>query len=429
MAPTDSAPRRPLRFRHVLGIAAVAVLASSGAALPVTAAGAGRLSDRISPRISPPLRATLPDPEPSGTGDEFAEAIGVAGKTAIIGDADADGADGIAYIYSRGSSSWSAAPSAALADPTASVGDFFGFSAAVSGKVAVVGATGTDGGAGAAYVYVEGASGWPSTPTVTLPDPDAGSGSESDDFGISVAVSGGTIVVGSLPETGLGTAYIYTKHASTWPSTPTASLVDPQADPDDYFGYAVAVSGKTIVVGAQAANSFAGATYIYTKGPHAWPAAPTATLPDPEATPGQDFFGNAVAASDAGKIVLVGAFGTNATAGAAYLFVQGVSGWSTVPTVSLQDPSATANDSFGYALALSGRTAVVGAEEADASSGAAYVYAEGRSGWPSVPSLSLADPLGQPNDLFGDAVGASGSAVVVGAPFADTDGVAYVFKG
>jgi hypothetical protein len=86
----------------------------------------------------------------------------------------------------------------------------------------------------------------------------------NDYFGSSVAVSGKTVVVGALgTNSGAGAAYIYVKAASGWPTTPTATLNDPAATSDDHFGYSVAVSGKTAVVGAPGTNSFAGTAYIY----------------------------------------------------------------------------------------------------------------------------------------------------------------------
>lgn len=54
----------------------------------------------------------------------------------------------------------------------------------MSGNTAIVGAYGTNSGAGKAYIYVKGTSGWPTTPTTTLSDPAA---AEDDQFGASVA--------------------------------------------------------------------------------------------------------------------------------------------------------------------------------------------------------------------------------------------------
>jgi hypothetical protein len=115
--------------------------------------------------------------------------------------------------------------------------------------------------AGAAYIYVKRESGWPRKPTATLADPARTSG---DFFGYSVEISGTVVVVGAeLTSSTAGTAYIYAEGASSWPTTPTTTLSDPAASSGDFFGNSVAVSGKTAVVGAWGARSRAGAAYIY----------------------------------------------------------------------------------------------------------------------------------------------------------------------
>jgi hypothetical protein len=98
----------------------------------------------------------------------------------------------------------------------------------VSGTTAIVCAPGANSFAGTAYIYVKGASGWQTTPTTKLKNPAA---TADNDFGSSLAVSGTTAVVGA-PEVrspGRGVVYIYVKGASGWPTKPTAKLKDPKA--------------------------------------------------------------------------------------------------------------------------------------------------------------------------------------------------------
>ena len=258
-----------------------------------------------------------------------------------------------------------------LSDPAATEGDQFGNPVAVSGETAVIGAHGTSGYGGAAYIYVKGASGWPTKPTATLSDP---ASTADDDFGSSVAVSGNIVVVGAYgTKKWAGAAYIYVKGASGWPKTPSVTLKDPAATAYDYFGSSVAVSGGTAVIGT---NSSAGAAYIYVKAAPGWPTKPTATLSDPAASAG-DYFGSSVAVS--GDTTVVGAprttseAGADSEAGAAYIYVKAASGWPTKPTATLSDPAATADDLFGE-VAVSGKTVVVGAYGANSSAGAAYIY-------------------------------------------------------
>jgi hypothetical protein len=317
---------------------------------------------------------------------------------------------------------------AKLKDPAATAGDSFGYSVAVSGTTAVVGAsdafTDRESNAGEAYIYVKGTSGWPTKPTATLKDPAATVG--DDMFGSSVAMSGTTAVVGA-PGTnkGAGVAYIYVKGSSGWPKSPTIELSDPAATRADAFGTSVAVSGKTVVVGAWGTNSYRGAAYIYVEGTSGWPTTPTTTLTDPKAS-ADDEFGYSVAVS--GTTTVVGASGTS-PGGAAYIYVKGMSGWPTTPTTKLFDPAARANDSFGWSVAISGKTTVVGDDDGGKSrAGVAYIYVKGTSGWPTTPTTTLTSPAAIPVSL-GYSVAVSGKTAVVGAPGTSSSaGATYIYR-
>jgi hypothetical protein len=238
---------------------------------------------------------------------------------------------------------------------------------AISGSAIVVGASNSDGGNGAACIYTEGTSGWPTTPTVTLPDPATAAGGS---FGYWTAISGSTVVVGAVTANSQsGAAYIYAKGTAGWPTTPSATLPDPAATPGDRFGYSVAVSGATVVVGATTGyGAGPGAAYIYLRGRTGWPTTPNVTLSDPAATSG-DLFGLSVAVS--GGIIIAGAPGANSGAGQAYIYAKGTTGWPTTPSATLPHPAQDVT--FGYSVAVRGTTAIVG-EPNGSSGGAAYIY-------------------------------------------------------
>ncbi len=107
---------------------------------------------------------------------------------------------------------------------------------------------GTD--AGSAYVFVRVGGVWPEQAKLTASD-----AAEDDRFGISVAVSGGTAVVGARfgdapGATNSGSAYVFTRSGTTW--TEQAKLTASDEVECDEFGISVAVSGDTAVVGAWA---------------------------------------------------------------------------------------------------------------------------------------------------------------------------------
>ncbi len=186
-----------------------------------------------------------------------------------------------------------------------------------------------------------------------------------------------------------------------------AKLHDPRSNVSDAFGYSLAVSGDTVVVGAPYYKSDTGLAYIYEKSSSGWPADPTITLKDPDNTRG-DNFGFDVAAS--ATTVIVGAWGSVFDSGRGYIYVRGTSGWPADPTVTVDDPKATFTDEFGFAVALDGNTAVIGSNVGDT----AYIYLKATSGWPTSPTTTLQDPRGRPSVGFGSSVALSGSTAVIG---------------
>ena len=227
---------------------------------------------------------------------------------------------------SPGAASWgSAAPVPVLDNPDPKVGDNFGFSVAVDGTTAVIGASHDDpggiGGAGTAYVF-DTASG-ALIATLNNPDPTAG-----DFFGNSVAVDGTTAVAGAHFDTpgGIsraGTAYVF----DTVSGALAATLNNPDPTAGDWFGYSVAVDGTTAVVGASYDDpggvGDAGTAYVFDTAS----GGLIATLNNPDPTAG-DFFGNSVAVSGVTAVIGVPlkAPGGISDAGTAYTFTPGLPG-------------------------------------------------------------------------------------------------------
>ena len=162
-------------------------------------------------------------------------------------------------------------------------GDFFGISVAVDEDTIVVGAQGDESDQGAAYVYTKPNTGWVTTSTAAKLT--ASDGAANDEFGESVAVSGNTVVVGAEgDDSDQGAAYVYTKPADGWVTTSTgAKLTASDGVADDEFGNAVAVDGDTVVVGAEEDDAGEGAAYVYTKPADGWVTTSTgAKLTDSE---------------------------------------------------------------------------------------------------------------------------------------------------
>jgi len=354
-----------------------------------TDAGAAYLFDATTGSL---LR-TLANPS-QAAGDGFGCSVAIYGSMVVVGavlnDTGATDA-GAAYTFDAATGSLLQT----LANPTPAVHDYFGYSVSVSGSTVVVGSPYADAGAtdaGAAYLY-DAATGsllW----TLASPTPAA-----YNYFGTSVAISGSTVVVGSpWNDTGVtdaGAAYLF--------DVDTGGLLHTLADPVPadyiYFGWSVAVSDGTVVVGAiqdRAGTTFPGAAYVFDAGS----GNLLHTLADPAPVAG-NYFGQSVAVS--GGTVLVGACYDDAgatDAGAAYLFDLGTG--SLLRT--LNNPTPATSDKFGRSVTISGGTAVVGAPCVDGvvvDSGAAYLYDTGRA----PTDLTLSSTTIAENQPAGTAVG------------------------
>jgi hypothetical protein len=325
-----------------------------------------------------------------------------------------------------------------LAELTASDGrsyDNLGYSIAVSGSTVVVGAPGAsingDRSQGAAYVFVEAADGWANmTQTAKLT---ASDGDGQDDFGISVGIDGNTVVVGAPYNNRLGAAYVFVEPSSGWENmTQTAKLTASDAAAFDYFGYAVAISGNTVVVGEPRANvifGFQAAAYVFVKPGNGWVnKTQNAKL---TASDGgiDDALGFSISIS--GNTVIAGAPGwpSGLSQGAAYLFVQPAKGWTNATQTSrLLASNGITGDEFGYSTSISGAVAAAGARfkrvSGNAAQGAAYVFQEPPNGWrphePQNGEITTSD--GQAGDEFGYSVSVNGTGLFVGAAYAAVNG-------
>ncbi len=312
--------------------------------------------------------------------------------------------------------------------------DWFGISIAMSGNTVVVG----DFDAnieeyGTVDVFVKPAGGWANmTQTATLTSSDNGTG-----FGTSVAISGDIIVVGAANTSNFneqqstpGAVYVFVKPANGWQNmTETAKLTASDGMHGDAFGNSVSISGTTIAAGAFFVNNFSGRVYVFTCSRQGCTQAAELSASDSDGI--LDYLGCSVAVS--GNTVVAGSYGHNNFQGSAYVYVEPAGGWANMTeTAELTTYNGKASDNLGFAVAISGGTVVAGAPGAFSSYGAAYVFVEPPAGWATTSSFTAG--LGAPDaiqyDSFGQAVGINENAkgIVVGAPGANLEqGALYAY--
>jgi uncharacterized membrane protein len=402
--------------------------------------------------------------------DTFGISVAISGNTIVVGasnensnqssilhagslptaatDDDSAALAGAAYVFVRSGTTWSA--EAYLKASNAEASDNFGASVAIDGDTIVVGASGEDSNqgtislagsfptaagdndaasaAGAAYVFTRSGTTWSQQAYLKACNAEG-----ADSFGEVVAISGDTVVVGakgedggvsgvlnsgSLPTAagdsdsanGAGAAHVFVRSGTTW--TQQAYLKSTNAAASDLFGYPVAISGDTIVVGAHLEDGNNTAVIN------------SATLPSTATS-------NNLAPA----------------AGAAYVFLRTGLTWS--QQAYLKAPNTEASDEFGYAIAISGDTIVVGAHfedgnqetisqaaalptpatdnDANASAGAAYVFVREAGVWSQNAYLKAPNP--DANDRFASALAVSGSTIIAGAWYEDSNTTTVLHTG
>ena len=367
--------------------------------------------------------------------DDFGCSVALDGDSAFVGarlaNVGANADQGAAYLFVRSGGSWTLQQRLFSVDGAPR--DFFGHSVALDGSSAVVGATGADQGGvtdvGAAFVFVRTGTTWAAQQRLFVATLEAG-----DEFGTSVALSGDLALIGvgkaDAGATDSGSAYLFERRADYWFKQEYAGSVFagaffPGALADrDSFGAAVALQGRTLLVGAPrddiGVNPDQGSACVFDYQPLTASYFQQAQFSRGLGT-NAIRFGHSVALS--ANTALVGTVaddvGAEEDQGSATVFVRTGTTWSRQARLTADDGAAY--DNFGVSIALDGDTALIGADGANDGRGAAYVFL--RSGTTWFQQARLIASGGALFDGLGGAVALSGETALVGAP-GDTIGLA-----
>lgn len=384
------------------------------------------------------------------TNDLFGHSVALSadGSTMAVG-AMWEGANssGAVYVFKKSGNAWT--QTAYLKASNAGDQDEFGISVALSsdGSVLAVGADEEDsngtsqtdnstGNSGAVYLFSNSGGTWAQTDYIKASSPVLG-----DQFGFSVALSatGTTLAVGANQQgVGDGAVYLFS-NSSGWAQV-GSPITASNAEANDNFGYAIALSadGSTLAVGAYQEDGSAtvingadnnsatdsGAVYLFTSG-SGW--AQDAYIKASNTAAG-DHFGRSVALSQDGSILAAGST-VQGGAGAVYLFSNS-GGWQEDTYFSASNTGS--GDQFGISVSLSadGSVLAVGAHGEDSSatgingdgaddsasvSGAAYIFSNGSGSWTQRAYIKA--PNAETPDRFGMAIAleSDGSMLAVGA--------------
>jgi len=413
--------------------------------------------------------------------NEFGESVAVSGNTIVVGSASHRVGSppvetGAAYVFVEPPPGWaSATQTGELIASNGEEGVEFGKTVAISGNTIVVGAhfqkVGAHLGQGEAYVFTKPAAGWGSKKADEKEEARliATGGAMGDQLGLSVAISGKTVVAGApFRQVGAnekqGAEYVFSEPAGGWGSKEVGEQINQAAEltalggaKEDELGESVAISGNAVVAGVArhkvGGNEMQGAAYVFTMPAGGWGSgeigeevhqAAELTASDGAA---KDRLGESAAVS-AGT-VLAGApghaIGGHAFQGAAYVFSEPAGGWgskkageSVTQAAELTASDGGEEDALGLSVAVSGDRALAGAllhkVGGNLDQGAAYLFVKSAAGWAGSihQTEELTAERGEAQEFFGRSVAISGDTAIAGAPNRKigankSQGAAYAF--
>ncbi len=365
-------------------------------------------------------------PPSSGPGDLFGIAIAASGDTAVFGAHGVLERAGAVYVYNRDRNGWTETQRIQATDLRGNA--LFGHDVDIDGNLMIVGAPwDSDNGtlAGAAYAYTFDGREWTHEAKLLASD-----GGAFNFFANRVAISGNFALIGESHDRQngdeAGAAYVYLTDGLSW--TETAKLLPSDADPFDWFGFAVDIDGPVAVIGArqdEPNGEESGSVYVFRYVDNHW-VEEQKLLPSDGAA--GDRFGHAVTIE--GDRIVVGAprqGELDRDAGAAYVFEFDGESW--VQTQKLVAFDGGRKEWFGVNTRLSGGTLLVSAF-LDEVSGGTYLFKHDGQRWVQTGKLVSTDVTD--GDQFGYGIALAGADALLGAhaddDFGGETGAAYVFN-
>lgn len=354
--------------------------------------------------------------------DHMGAAVALEGDVAVLGAPEKDvvGYDeGGAWVYRYDGSLWQ--EEQLLTGNDSANYDDYGFAVALSGNFLAIGAPlhdelGTD--SGAVYVYKYAGGSWSLNRKLTASDGNAG-----DRFGFALAMHGDTLVVGApgddITTTDVGSVYVFEYQGTFVGWTESQKLTAPVTAAYDQFGYSLDMDDQRIAVGSpyrDTAYYDAGAVLLFVASGGSWVYETELTSASANY---YDSLGWDVAVD--GSMLVVGVpydDDMGSQTGCVLVFHEAGGVWSEQTT--LFSPAPTANEYYGARVDVQDRVLVVGVQNADVDgydSGAVYSYLQRGPVW--YYDQPLGSSAGAASDYFGSAVALDDFRLLTGAMYDD----------
>jgi hypothetical protein len=337
--------------------------------------------------------------------NNYGRSVAISGNFAVIGsDGDLVGGNsnqGSASVYEFDGEKWVLRQK--LTDPAGNSGDNFGKTVAISGNYLVIGSPGDDVGAnsnqGSACVFRYTGTDW-----VFLQKLTDATGGATNNFGSSVSISGNFLIAGS-PNDNIalnldqGSISIFQFNGSSW--VLKQKISDATGATDDNFGYSVAISGGKIIVGAPfddySVYTNMGSISFYEYNGSSWVLQEKIQYGLAESR-----FGNNVSIS--GNYAIAGAPSyvvLGKSAGVAAIYFYNGTDWVQQDVVSAADGEN--DDNFGSDVSINGNYAIVGAYYDNVGGnilqGSCTIFSRVGNAWRRLQPVKV--PNGEAGDSFG----------------------------
>ncbi len=372
----------------------------------------------------------------------FGVDVAIDGDTAVIGapmeKIGRNNHQGAAYVFVKREGAWINQAKLVAADGYR--GQEFGRDVAISGNTIVVGVPLTDIGGdkdqGAVYVFERSGDNWEKQVKLT-----ANGGRAANALGMSVGISGDTIIAGApgvdnKPDDNVpqahGAAYIFTRENENWAEK---QKLTEGGEMKGSFGQHVAIDNKTAVVTSATSALHPDYVHVFSDDGTGWKQEERVPVKGSVGDKQLSFGVLGNIAIDKNTFIIGGVFSGPEPANAVHVFVRDGGKWT--EQAQLVEPERTGNGFFGRKADINGDMIVIGSSWAAEKKGAVFVYGRALTGdkwvWTLQQQLNAADS--KLFDQFGAGVAVSGRNILIGASNHDlkkrrngNEGVAYIFS-
>ena len=344
----------------------------------------------------------------------IAVSISLDGNTAIVGGSGDDSNAGAAWVYTRSGGVWTQQGNKLVGTGVVGIaGQGRAVSISSDGNTAIVGGSRDSSYVGAAWVYTRSGGVWKQQGNKLVGKGAVGAAYQG--YSVSISSDGNTAIVGGYGDnTLIGAAWVYTRSGGIW-SQQGNKLLGTGAVGQARQGSAISISsdGNTAIVGGYYDNG-SGAAWVYTRSGGVWTQQGNKLIGTGNIGPAWQ--GWAVSISSDGNTVIVGGYGDNSGAGATWVFTCSSGVW-TQQGNKLLGTGAVGLEQQGYAVSVSsdGNTAIVGGYHDNSLAGAAWIYTRSGGVWTQQgPKLVGTVALGAAEQGCAVSISSDGNTAIVG---------------